>query len=155
MPLLRRVATASLVLALASACGGGDPSTVETPEATPTATSTATSAATSTPTQPSSTAPTASPSSTLPAGVDQLVEITVAGGEVVGGARRVRVDKGDVVRLQVRSDVADEVHLHTYDKSVDVAAGGTATLTFTATIGGVIEVELEEAGLTLVRLQIQ
>ena len=33
----------------------------------------------------------------------------------------------------VTSSVADEVHLHGYDK-VDVRANGTATLTFTATI---------------------
>jgi len=148
VPLLRRTAIASLplVLVLTSACGDSDPSTVETPE--PTGTAAATVA-------PSASAPAASPSSTLPAGVDQLVGVTVADGQVVGGARRVQVKKGSVVRLLVRSDIADEVHLHTYDKSVDVAAGGTATLTFTATIGGVIEVELEEAGLTLVRLQIQ
>ena len=146
MPVLRRAVPAALLSAvLLSACGDGDPSTIETPEPTATA---------SAPGAPTATA-SASPTSTLPPGVDQLVRVTVRGGEVVGGAQRVKVKKGSVVRLLVTSDVADEVHLHTYDESVDVAAGSTAALTFTAAIAGVIEVELEEAGLTLVRLQIQ
>lgn len=152
VPLLRRAVPAALLsVALLGACGDGDPSTVETPEpgATPSAMPSATTSA------PVPVGTTAAPASTLPAGVDQLVRVTVRGGEVVGGAQRVKVEKGDVVRLLVTSDVADEVHLHTYDESVEVAAGQTAALTFTASIGGVIEVELEEAGLTLVRLQIQ
>lgn len=134
-----------LALLLLSGCSVGDPSTIETTAPSP-------STATTTPVNPS-TAPT--PVSTLPAGVDQLIRVTVRRGDVVGGAQRVRVNKGSVVRLVVTSDVADDVHLHTYDKKVVVAAGGTATLTFTASIPGIIKVELEHAELTLVRFQIQ
>lgn len=144
MPLTRLPSTAVLVLVgalLLAGCADGDPSTVEVPNATPTA---------STPVSVP-----ASPTSTLPAGVDQVVRITVRDGRVVGGAQRVKVRLGDVVRLVVTSDVADEVHLHTYDERADVAAGGTATVTFTASIPGVVEAELEEHGLTLVRLQVQ
>ena len=143
MPALRPLGLV-LALALLSACGDDDPTF-----ATPTATAPATVSST-----PTATAP-ASPTSTLPPGVDQLVSVTVRDGKVVGGAKRVRVKKGDVVRLVVSSDVADEVHLHTYDKMVDVAAGGRAVLTFTASIPGVIEAELESRHLTLVRFQVQ
>lgn len=146
MPLLR-VAGLLLAAAVLSACGESDPSTIETPS--PSASPTASASASP------SVVPTASPTSTLPAGVDQLVRVTVRADTVVGGAQRITVKTGDVVRLVVTSDVADEVHLHTYDKTVDVTAGGTATLTFTASIPGVIEAELEDAGLTLVRFQIQ
>lgn len=139
LPLL----AALIAVALGTAgCAESDPSTVETPAATPSSAS-------------PGPLPTTAPTSTLPPGVDQVVKVTVRGGQVVGGAERVRVRQGSVVRLLVTSDVADEVHLHTYDDKVPVAAGATAALTFTASIPGVVEVELEEAGLTLVRLQIQ
>lgn len=135
----------SLVLTavLLAGCGSDDEPVVEAP--VPTATTTSSSAP--------SVAPT--PTSTLPAGVDQVVAVEVRGGEVVGGARRVKVSKGSVVELVVTSDVADEVHLHTYDEKVDVVAGGTARLRFTASIPGVIECELEGAHLTLLRFQVQ
>ncbi len=46
-------------------------------------------------------------------------------------------------------------HLHGYDKSVDVEKGGTVTLTFTASVAGVFEAELEAKGPQLVQLQVQ
>lgn len=134
-----RLAVLVLAAAMLSGCADGDPSTIETPSPTTTATTQSPPAATS----------------TLPPGVDHLVRVTVQGGQVVGGAQRVRIPTGDVVRLEVMSDAADEVHLHTYDKTVDVAAGGRAVLTFTASIPGVITAELEGAQLTLVRFQVQ
>ncbi|HUR13589.1 MAG TPA: hypothetical protein VM097_03745 [Mycobacteriales bacterium] len=140
MPVLR-AAAAALVLTLVSGCAEGDPSPVQTP--TPFASA------------PASATPTTAPTSTLPAGVDQLVSVEVRDGEIVGGARRVRVRTGSVVRLVVTSDVADEIHLHTYDKTVDVEAGGRSVLTFTASIPGVITAELESRHLTLVRFQVQ
>jgi hypothetical protein len=124
---------------LLAACGDGEPD--------------------ATPTPPASVAgsPTASPTpvSTLPPGVDQLVTIRYAGGKVSAPSGRVKVKRGSTVQLVVTSDKADEVHLHGYDKSVDVAAGGTARLTFKASIPGVFEVELEHRKVTLVRLQVQ
>ncbi len=134
---LPRLAVFALAAALLSACGTGAPSTAGGPSSAP-----------------SSSTP-RSPGSTLPPGVDQLVTVTVRAGEVLGGARRILVGRGDVVRLLVTSDVSDEVHLHTYDQRAHVAAGGTAVLTFTADIPGVIAAELEAAGLVLVRFQVQ
>lgn len=145
MPLLRLPALL-LSAGLLVGCSGSDPSTIETPTLTPSA---STPAAMATPSATPSVTP------TLPPGVDRLVRVVVRNGRVVGDAQRVRVRLGSVVRLLITSDVADEVHLHTYDKTVDVAAGATASLTFTASIPGVIEVELEDAGLTLLRLQVQ
>jgi hypothetical protein len=96
-----------------------------------------------------------SPRSTLPPGVDQLVHITVRDGDVTTADDRVKVEQGSVVQLRVDSDVADEIHLHGYDKSVDVEAGHVAKLTFTASLTGVYEVELESRALRLVQLQVQ
>ena len=57
------------------------------------------------------------------------------------------VDKGDRVVLAVTSDVADEVHLHGYDISRDVGAGGTVRITFRAKLPERFEVELEGRGI--------
>ncbi len=137
-----RVALFALALLL-TACGGSDDPTVTAPTATSTRT------ASPTPT----TAPT--PTSTLPAGVDQLVTITIAGKKVTGADDRIKVKLGTTVRFVITSDVADEIHLHGYDKKVDVTAGGTATLTLKANIPGVFAMELEGAKFTITKLQVQ
>jgi hypothetical protein len=64
------------------------------------------------------------------------------------------VNKGDRVLLVVKSDVADEIHLHGYDLSRDVMAGGTARLPFTATLPGRFEVELESRGVQIADLTV-
>ena len=69
--------------------------------------------------------------------------------------RRGRSAEGrDHVVLAVTSDVADEIHLHGYDKKTDVAAGGTARLPFVATIPGRFEVELESRGVQIADLTV-
>jgi hypothetical protein len=56
--------------------------------------------------------------------------------------------------LAVSSDVADKVHLHGYDKEAQIPAGETGSVSFTADIPGVFEVELHESGLQLLQLQV-
>jgi plastocyanin len=97
-------------------------------------------------------ATTAAPSATAPA--VQTISITYANGKVSGAPSRVRVSRGSRVALIVTSDVADEVHLHGYDKSADVAKGGTATITFTATSSGIFTVELEHLKRRLVQIAV-
>jgi nitrous oxide reductase len=88
--------------------------------------------------------------STAPAG--NVVDVEVAGGSPVGGVRHVEVPVGDELTLRVSADVADEVHVHGYDLTADVAPGAPAELTFVADIPGQFEVELEDAGLLIVEL---
>jgi hypothetical protein len=52
------------------------------------------------------------------------------------------------------SDVEDEVHVHGYDVSKEVAAGGTAKFSFPAEITGVFEVELEQTAVPIANLQV-
>jgi hypothetical protein len=98
--------------------------------------------------------PTAAAGPTSPAAA-QTIRIRYAGGKVSGVDAVVKVKRGSTVALVVTSDTADEVHLHGYDKSADVSKGGTATITFTATLAGRWEVELEKLGRRLVVLQVQ
>lgn len=72
--------------------------------------------------------------------------VTVRGGRAVGGVERLEYEKDEPVRFVVRSDVSDEVHVHGYDISKDVAAGGSARFDFRATLEGVFEIELESRG---------
>jgi hypothetical protein len=64
-------------------------------------------------------------------------------------------DRGQKVRIRVQADRAEEVHLHGYDLSADVAPGRPAVIDFTADAPGVFEVELEQAHLRLFELQVQ
>jgi hypothetical protein len=108
--------------------------------------------------RPSPAAPTGSSASTTapqPSATAQTIAITYAGGKVTGVPTVVTVKRGSTVALVVTSDVADEVHLHGYDKHADVAKGGTARIVFAATLQGRFEVELEKLGRRLVLLQVQ
>jgi heme/copper-type cytochrome/quinol oxidase subunit 2 len=81
------------------------------------------------------------------------IEIEIEAGRVQGPGR-IEVSQGDQVRLVVRADVSDEVHVHGYDIFEDVAPGMEAVVSFRADIPGIFEVELESAGLLLTRLEV-
>jgi hypothetical protein len=98
--------------------------------------------------------PTPTPAVTAAPAV-QRVEVRFAGGAVVGGAPSPRVPLGSTVELAVTGDLADEIHLHGYNKTAQVAAGKTATLTFVADTPGTFEVELENRGAKLVEIQVR
>jgi len=87
-------------------------------------------------------ATTTSTTTAKPAG-PPVFRVTVSGGKPVGGIEKIKVNKGDTINLVVKSDVADEVHIHGYDFHKDVAAGGTARFKFPAKIDGSFEIELE------------
>jgi hypothetical protein len=70
--------------------------------------------------------------------------IVIRDAEPVGGVRELTYDAGEEIRFTVRSDVADEIHVHGYDLMKDVAAGGSVTFAFPGDIEGIFEVELEE-----------
>jgi hypothetical protein len=83
-----------------------------------------------------------------------VISVGYSGGAVSGDTGRNEVAIGDEVTIEITSDAADEVHIHGYDELIDVAAGETAVLTFTADIPGVFEVELESSGLLLFQLEV-
>jgi ABC-type glycerol-3-phosphate transport system substrate-binding protein len=127
--------------ALAS-CGGDDNGDASATTATETTTTETTTTTTTTTTEPEVEKPT-------------VVSIVVVNGAPEGGIVRESVDKGDRVVLAVTSDVADEVHLHGYDISRDVQAGGTVRIAFRATLPGRFEVELEGRGIQIGDLTVQ
>jgi hypothetical protein len=83
------------------------------------------------------------------------VRIVVRSGQVRGGIQRATVEQGKKVAIVVGSDVADHVHLHGYDKFVDVTPGKAARLVFVASIPGRFEVELEDRGLQIADIEVR
>jgi ABC-type glycerol-3-phosphate transport system substrate-binding protein len=84
-----------------------------------------------------------------------VVKITVVDGQPQGGIVRQTVNEDDQVVLVVTSDVADEIHLHGYDISRDVTAGGTVRLPFKATIPGRFEAELESRSVQIADITVE
>jgi hypothetical protein len=129
-------------LVLAS-CGGDDgESAGTTTETTTTSETTTAETTTTTETTPPPKGPTE-------------FRIVVVNAAPKGGIVRETVEKNDRVVLIVRSDVADEVHLHGYDISRDVAPGTPARLPFKATIPGRFEVELEDRGVQIADITVE
>jgi hypothetical protein len=81
--------------------------------------------------------------------------VVVQGGKPKGGVQDLKFEKGDDVRFTVRSDVADEIHVHGFDLMKDVTAGGSVAFDFPAKFDGEFEVELEGRGVQIASLQIQ
>jgi hypothetical protein len=98
-----------------------------------------------TPTGVTSTQPSTLPTSASPAPNETVIEVSVMDGRVSPSPdRRVEVSRGQLVRIVVNSDVADEIHVHGYDLEEAVDAGGAATLEFEADQPGAFEVELHD-----------
>lgn len=151
------------VLLLAAACGDdgddGDDSTVAAPPSTETTDAVEIAEATTTTTaaddEPATTSAEAPETTTAPAPEpDPGIAVQFREGEVQGGVRTEEVAVGEQVRLSVTSDVADEVHVHGYDLTVDLEPGVAGVIELTADLPGVWEVELEESGTPLLELQV-
>ncbi len=80
--------------------------------------------------------------------------IVVRAGGPVGGVLDIDVKEGDRIRFNVESDVEEEVHVHGFDITEDVAPGKTASLDFGADFTGIFEAELEFSGVPIAEIQI-
>ena len=100
-------------------------------------------------------ATTEAPPATTAAAAPVELRYTVVGGRPEGGIARDTVDRDSEVVVTVTSDVADEIHLHGYDVSADVAPGAPATLRFTADAPGRFEIELENTGVQIAELEVR
>jgi FtsP/CotA-like multicopper oxidase with cupredoxin domain len=139
-----RLGVAFGLVATVGGCAGDGPArSAATTGAPPTAAPTTTAGATTT-RAPTTTGPQAT-----------VIRVRVGGGEVQTASDRVRVRRGQRVRLEVVADVADEVHVHGYDLKRDAGPGRTAVLEFTADRPGVFEVELEAARRRLLQLEVR
>jgi heme/copper-type cytochrome/quinol oxidase subunit 2 len=136
------IAVVAVILLVSS--GGDDEETTATgAQATPTATETAAP-------EPDETA-TATPTATPTATAEPEPPLVIAGS---GEITKLRFNEGDTVEFRVRSDVADEIHVHGYDLMQDIEPGETIKFKFPADITGIFEVELEGAGEQIAQLRV-
>jgi cytoskeletal protein RodZ len=131
-----------------SSAGGTTTTAATTTEATTTTAETTTVTTTTTATTTTTPTTTAEPQ---PA----VLRVTVRGGRPVGGIQRTTVTKNERVRIVVRSDVSDHVHLHGYDVMRDVAPGAPAQLAVDTTLTGIFEIELEDRRLHIAELEVR
>jgi hypothetical protein len=68
--------------------------------------------------------------------------IDVVDGQPKGGVTDLEFVKGDEIKFAVRSNTADEVHVHGYDIEEEIEPGKPAIFDFPADLEGVFEVEL-------------
>jgi hypothetical protein len=84
----------------------------------------------------------------------EIQTVRVVNGKPQGGVKTLSFKKDDQVRFKVRSDTADEIHVHGYDLKQDVEAGGSVQFAFKGDIEGRFEVELENAGVQIANLEV-
>ena len=125
------------------------------------------SSATQTTAQPAETSPQTAPSepenpaTTAPGGTTQAAPppprvetIRMKDKGPAGEIRTIEYDRGDTIRLRFVSNVAEEVHIHGFDKYIQVPANGSARSRFGASIEGIFEVESHGSGELLAKLKI-
>jgi hypothetical protein len=85
-----------------------------------------------------------------------VVRITVSvPGDKAPTVKHFTIKQDSQVVFVVKSELADEVHLHGYDLSADVAPGAPATIRFKANAPGLFEAELESRSLPIAELEVR
>jgi len=142
---LRGAVAACLATVALTSCG-----TAETPAAETTTTS-----PTPTPTTTPSTKPTVVPKTTPVSTADVTVDVSIAGGKIsAGGQAVVKAKPGQTVRINGLSDVPESLHVHGYDKTLDLKPGKPGSVEFKTSTKGIFEVETHESGKLVFKLQV-
>ena len=71
--------------------------------------------------------------------------LQIANRKIVAGSGNIEVREGDVVNITIVVSEDEEMHLHRYDKSVDLIKDISGTLTFIASMTGRFPFELEHS----------
>jgi hypothetical protein len=89
-----------------------------------------------------------------PQPVQVTVDLAIEHGKLASGPAVIRVAQGTTLVMRIRSDSAEEFHLHGYDRMVALQPAKTATLEFVAEHSGRFEFELEKSGTELGALEV-
>lgn len=93
-------------------------------------------------------------SQAAPAGPVEL-KVTIAGGRVEPSGAQVDVPRGATVHLTATSDQADTIHVHGFDREVEVGPQKPADITFVADKVGRYEVETHNPSRVIARLNVR
>ena len=80
--------------------------------------------------------------------------IRIRGGKPAGGEQTLEYESGDTIRLRFVSDARGEVHIHGFDRYVQVGTSPKTTR-FKADLEGIFEVEEHGSGEILAMLEIR
>lgn len=80
--------------------------------------------------------------------------IRIRGGGPAGGERTLKYERGDTIALRFVSDAPGEVHIHGFDRYVQVGRSPRVTR-FKANLEGIFEVEEHGSGEILATLEIR
>jgi hypothetical protein len=140
------LAAAALTLALSS-CGDDevDPDGDDSPTAS--STPTPTPSPTASQTQEETPSPTEEPG--------QTVAITIEGDQITPRGERLEVDRDEVVTLEIASDRAGELHVHSKPEQYVEFEAGSSTHELVISAPGVVDVEDHETGYVIVQLEVQ
>ncbi|HSM02097.1 MAG TPA: hypothetical protein VK960_06670 [Acidimicrobiia bacterium] len=148
---MRRLLLIAIAVFIVPACGDDD-ATTTTGADTPSTTASVTTL----PPVPSTSNP--ATTTTADSFVDIVIEVIGSSAEVrvegIPTSGRIQITTGTGIRLTIAGDATDEVHLHGYDLTADIAPGQPAVIEFAANIPGIFEVELEDSHRLLVELQV-
>lgn len=85
-----------------------------------------------------------------------VVDITIKDGKVTPQGGRVEVTAGQKVTLQMTSDAAEEIHVHSQpEHSYEIAPGESLTKSFTLDTPGQVAVEAHHLDVTIVQLVVR
>ena len=82
------------------------------------------------------------------------VTFAITDGHKTGGPDTIDAKSGETLTLEVTSNVADELHVHGYDKELELAPNATTRLTFTTDIPGTFEIELHSTDSVIASLRV-
>jgi hypothetical protein len=86
---------------------------------------------------------------------EKTFRLEIKDKKIVSGPTTLSATQGDSVTIKLKSDIAEEFHLHGYDRSVDLVPNSEVELKFVADLSGRFEFELEMAKLELGALEVQ
>jgi uncharacterized protein YcfL len=118
------------------------------------------SAATSTPAEGSQSpvqtpSPSGSPSEAATPDDDDAIRIVIEGDRIEPNGRRVEVSAGEPITLDVQSDRAAELHVHSSpEQMVEIEPGGS-TVELTIETPGVVDVEEHDSGIVVLQLEVR
>lgn len=104
---------------------------------------------------PSTTAPSGTPSPSPTASQDADVEVLIEGESVKPAGARVDAKRGTEIVLSITSDRAGELHVHSSPEQVLRFPQGSSTQTLTIDLPGVVAIEEHKSGKTIVELEVR
>lgn len=89
------------------------------------------------------------------AGGADVIKVQIEGDRIEPNGRRVEVEAGEPIRLEVDSDRAGEFHVHSSPEQEIPFEQGKSVVELTLDTPGVVDVEEHEAGAVVLQLEVR